>query len=125
MNTISDRIRIIIDELCGGNRSKFAREINVSAQFAAQLYDGSRIPSDRTISDVCRVFNINEPWLRNGTGRRQPPRPRGEEIGDIVKAAARHDPEEAAKFFRTLLEDMSDAEIVLMYEVLRRHFPEK
>lgn len=39
--------------------------------------------------------------------------------------AARHDPEEAAKFFRALLEDMSDAEIVLMYEILRRHFPQK
>ena len=115
MNTISDRIRIIIDELCGGNRSKLAREINVSAQFAAQLYDGRRVPSDRTISDICRVFNINEQWLRNGTGTRQPPQPRGEEIGQV-------DPEEAVRFFHFLLDGMSDAEIVLMYQIFKKQF---
>ncbi len=87
--------------------------------------EGESKKGSRTISDICRAFGVNEKWLRLGEGKMFLPRPRGEEIGDIVKAAARHDPEEAAKFFRTLLEDMSDAEIVLMYEILRRHFPEK
>lgn len=109
----------------GLTQAEFAEKINLSRNYVAMMEIGQREPSARTISDICRVFDVNEEWLRNGTGRRQPPRPRGEEIGEIVKAAARHDPEEAAKFFRTLLEDMSDAEIVLMYEILRRHFPEK
>lgn len=25
-------------------------------------------PSDRTIADICREFNVCEEWLRNGTG---------------------------------------------------------
>ena len=29
---------------------------------------GKKIPSDRTIADICREFNINENWLRTGEG---------------------------------------------------------
>lgn len=63
-----ERIAWIIDEKCGGNRSKFARAIGITPAFAAQLYDGTRIPSDRTISDICREFGVNEIWLRTGEG---------------------------------------------------------
>ena len=67
METINSRIAKIIDEECNGNRSKFARAVNITPAFAAQIYANERIPSDRTISDICRVFNIREDWLRNGT----------------------------------------------------------
>lgn len=63
-----ERIAWVIDEKCGGNRSKFARAIGITPAFAAQLYDGTRIPSDRTISDICREFGINEVWIRTGEG---------------------------------------------------------
>lgn len=26
-------------------------------------------PSDRTIADICRIFDINETWLRTGEGQ--------------------------------------------------------
>ena len=58
MNTIEKRITYIVDTKCGGNRSKFARAINVTPAYAAQLYAGDRLPSDRTISDICREFGV-------------------------------------------------------------------
>ena len=36
--------------------------------FGLRLNLTNRIPSDRTISDICREFNVNEDWLKNGTG---------------------------------------------------------
>ena len=68
MDKTWERIAWIIDEKCGGNRSKFARSIGITPAFAAQLYDGTRIPSDRTISDICREFSVNEVWIRTGEG---------------------------------------------------------
>lgn len=69
MDKMGERIAWIIDEKCGGNRSKLARAIGISPAFAAQIYDGTRIPSDRTISDICREFGVNEVWIRTGEGQ--------------------------------------------------------
>ena len=68
MENINDRIAQLIDEKCEGNKSAFARKLNVTPAYAAQLYSGAREPSDRTISDICREFGVNEVWLRTGEG---------------------------------------------------------
>ena len=44
----------------------FADELGLSENFIWQIEKGDRIPSDRTISDICRKFNVNPQWLRNG-----------------------------------------------------------
>lgn len=66
INTINDRIIQIIDEDCGGNRSDFARRLEITPTYAAQLYKGERIPGDRIVSSICREFNIRREWLENG-----------------------------------------------------------
>lgn len=66
MKTINERIVYLIDTECSGNKSAFARQIGITPAYAAQIYKMERVPSDRTISDICRVFNVNPEWLRNG-----------------------------------------------------------
>ena len=46
----------------------FARKIKLSKNFVWMLEKGERVPSDRTISDICREFNISEEWLKTGNG---------------------------------------------------------
>lgn len=61
--------RIIqIREQEGLSQEKFAQRIGLSRNFINQAENGKKNLSDRTISDICREFNINEDWLRNGTG---------------------------------------------------------
>lgn len=48
-------------------QSSFAEKINLSRNYVWMIENGERIPSDRTISDICRIFDIREDWLRNGT----------------------------------------------------------
>lgn len=106
-------------------QSEFAEVINLSRNYIAVVEIGQREPSERTIADICEKFNVREEWLRTGQGDIFQPVGRGEEIGQIVRSAAQTDPEEAVSFFKALLEGMSDAEILLMYEVFKRHFPNK
>lgn len=87
MGELSKRIAKIVDEECSGNRSLFARKIKITPAFAAQLYDGSREPSDRTISDICETFGIHEDWLRHGLEPMKVAKTKEEEISEMVGAA--------------------------------------
>lgn len=50
------------------SQEKFAEKLNLSRNFINQVETGKKNFSDRTISDICREFNINEQWLRTGEG---------------------------------------------------------
>lgn len=64
---MNERIKQIIST-AGIKKAEFARRINVSPPFVSELCSGVKSPSDRTISDICRVFNVSERWLRTGNG---------------------------------------------------------
>lgn len=64
---MNKRISILIDTL-KIKKVDFAKKISVSAPFISELCSGAKSPSDRTIADICREFNVREEWLRNGTG---------------------------------------------------------
>lgn len=60
--------RIIqIREQEGLSQEKFAQRLGLSRNFINQVENEKKNLSDRTISDICREFGINEDWLRNGT----------------------------------------------------------
>lgn len=46
----------------------FGTRIGLSRNYVWMIEKGERIPSDRTIADICREFNVNEHWLRTGEG---------------------------------------------------------
>lgn len=69
MTTINERVAHIIDTACYGSKSAFARRINITPAHAAALYKMGRVPSDRTISNICREFRVREEWLRTGEGK--------------------------------------------------------
>lgn len=90
INTINDRIIQIIDEDCGGNRSEFARRLEITPTYAAQLYKGERIPGDRIVSSICREFHISREWLETGEGPMRLPEPEEdlEIINDLLADTA-------------------------------------
>ena len=49
-------------------QQEFADKLGLSQNFIWQIESGDRMPSDRTISDICREFGCNEVWLRTGEG---------------------------------------------------------
>ena len=47
-------------------KTDFAKKLGISQPFLSQICAGQKIPSDRTISDICRVFNVNRRYLEQG-----------------------------------------------------------
>ena len=82
MEHLSERIVELIKAL-GIKKTIFARTLNVSQAFVSQLCSGERVPSDRTIADICREFDVSEKWLRNGTGPMFVEKTRDEELADF------------------------------------------
>ena len=64
---MNERIKKIIAEL-GLKKVDFANRLHISQPFASELCSGAKAPSDRTIKDICREFNVDEHWLRTGEG---------------------------------------------------------
>lgn len=67
MDNIGERIGELIESL-GMKKVRFAERLKIDQSYVTQLTSGKRKPSDRTISDICREFNVREEWLRNGMG---------------------------------------------------------
>lgn len=66
MSEINTRIAAVI-QASGLTKTAFAERVKVSQQHISRLAkDGT--PSDRTILDICREFNVSERWLRTGEG---------------------------------------------------------
>ena len=74
MSTLSERIATVVEE-SKLSKTKFAEKINISQPYLSQICSGAKTPSDRTISDICRIFKVREEWLREGTGDMYLPAP--------------------------------------------------
>lgn len=48
---------------------EFGERIGVKGNTVTNYETGLRNPTDAVILSICREFNVNEDWLRNGTGK--------------------------------------------------------
>ena len=64
---IGERIKILRKEL-DKTQQAFANAIGLKRNTIANYEIDQIQPSDRTIADICREFNVSETWLRTGEG---------------------------------------------------------
>lgn len=102
METISTRIMQVV-EANGGNKSEFARRLNVTPAYISKLCkNANSVPSDRTISDICHEFNVNELWLRTGEGEMFVKLNRNQEISSFLGDILKGDPDFRARLITAL-----------------------
>lgn len=58
-----------IRKAAGMTQEEFAAKIGLSRNFIWMIEKGDRVPSDRTIRDICEKFGVRETWLRDGIGQ--------------------------------------------------------
>lgn len=65
----------------------FAKRLGIKRNTVGNYETGNRVPSDQSIFSICREFNVNEEWLRNGTGEMFNIMSQDEELAYIVGQA--------------------------------------
>ena len=84
MTTIGEQIRDARKAL-SLTQKEFSASLGMSENYIWQIEKGQREPSDRTIKDICRIFGVNEIWLRTGAGEPFTPLSRSEELAAIFE----------------------------------------
>lgn len=64
---LRDRI-IKVRKDAGLTQDEFAKKIALTRNYVSMVENGSRNFADRTISDICRTFSVNESWMLTGEG---------------------------------------------------------
>lgn len=65
--TIGERVKELRKQV-NLTQQVFADRLNLKRNTVGSYEVNVVEPSDRTISDICREFNVNETWLRTGEG---------------------------------------------------------
>lgn len=64
---MNERIKLLRNTL-QMTQQEFADRIKVKRNTVATYEMGRSVPSDSAIALICKVFSVNETWLRTGTG---------------------------------------------------------
>ena len=72
------------------SQAEMADRLGLSRNFISLMENGNRVPSDRTISDICREFGVSRTWLEDGIGEPFRPVDRNEQIAAILSSAITH-----------------------------------
>lgn len=100
------------------NQTNFGEQLGLKQTTIAGYENNHRELTDRTISDICRVFNVNEEWLRTGDGPMFRPK-KGldneldEHIADLIKTD-----DELTKAFILELLKLSPEEMEVIKKIL-------
>lgn len=112
---MKDRIKKIRKEL-DLTQQEFADRIGIKRGGVANYEIGRNEPIDSVISLICREFNVNEHWLRDGTGEMFIEQTRDEQIASFVGSIQASADDSFKKRFISMLSALDESE----WEVLEK-----
>ena len=115
-DTIGNRIGKIIESE-GIKKVRFAEKLKIDQSYVTQLVNGKRKPSDRTIADICREFNVSEVWLRNGEGQMHIDLPEDAEF-DLIMTEIQESQDDTIKAILRAYWGLSDAKKAVIRDLL-------
>lgn len=90
------------------NQTDFGSKIGLKQTTIAGYETGSREPNDAVILSICKEFNVNENWLRNGVGEMFNKRTKDQKIADFIGDIFLEEEESFKRRFVSMLADMEE-----------------
>lgn len=112
---MKDRIKKIRKEL-DLTQQKIADRLGVQRNTIAMYEMGKTAPSEAIILSICREFNVNEQWLRDGTGGMFIEQTRDEQIASFIGSIQSSADDSFKKRFISMLSSLDESE----WEVLEK-----
>ena len=107
-------------KLLGLTQQAFADKLGFSQNYIWQIEKGDRTPSDRTISDICRTFGVDEIWLRDGIGEPFREKSDEEQIAEVLGGVLAGSEQSKARLIRAvanLPDELTDAAIEIVRQI--------
>ena len=110
---MNDRIKELRNAL-KLTQQEFADKIKVKRNTVATYEMGRSIPSDSAIALICATFNVNESWLRTGSGEMFIKQTRDEQIASFIGKIQSNEDESFRKRFISMLSSLDEEEWELL-----------
>ena len=111
--TIGERIKKLRQSQKRTQQS-MADALNLKRQTIAAYEIGTIAPSDRTISDICREFNVSEQWLRTGEGEMLRRQSRSDELATFIADLMQSEPDNIRLRFVSAISRLSTKELEIL-----------
>lgn len=103
--TIGERVKELRKQI-NLTQQAFADRLNLKRNTVGSYEVNVVEPSDRTISDICREFNVNETWLRTGEGEMFNQITRSEKITSFLTEITEDEGDDFKRRFVEMLADL-------------------
>ena len=103
--TIGERVKELRKQV-NLTQQAFADRLNLKRNTVGSYEVNVVEPSDRTISDICREFNVNETWLRTGEGEMFNQITRSEKITSFLTEITEDEGDDVKRRFVEMLAEL-------------------
>lgn len=115
MKTIGDRVKELRASL-NLSQTEFGQKINKKQTTVAGYENNTKTVIERTLKDICRVFNVSYAWLVDGVG------PMYSDNDAYLKEKIDIIMEGENEFHKNLVKqtlDLTDDELTLLYKIIK------
>ena len=121
---MNERISLVRKQ-AGLTQEEFGAQVGgLSRNYIWMIEKGERVPSDRTIADICREFNVSETWLRTGEGEMFQPKSRNEELMEFATTVAEGDPGSIQAQLLAVMARLTDEQWEVLAQVAKKFVEE-
>ena len=99
---------------------KFGDRLGVKKNSISQIESGKNSLTEQMIKSICREFDVDEEWLRNGTGSMFIERTRDEEIAKFIGTIQSVEDDSFMKKFISMLAKLDESEWALLEKMALR-----
>lgn len=101
-------------------QEEFAKSISLSRSAYSNIEAGFTNLTDRNLSLICKTFNVNEEWLRYGTGDMFLEMTEDEEYAYLIGALAAENDNKTKELVKAMLTLKNEEDLDLIINLVKR-----